>query len=245
MQFVLFLGTAFGLGAFHALEPGHGKTVIAAYLVGSRGSTWEAMLLGLVVAVTHTASVILLGVASLFLASFWTDLVTGKFIGIASGAVIVAIGLWMLVTRASAVLRKRSLAAAHDHADDGGLGDHDHDHDHHHHHHHNPTPGQERQSLWQILGLGISGGLIPCPAALVVLLASLRSGEIASGLTYLLAFSLGVAAVLVALGLVVSKAAGFAARFLDRPILGTVASIGSAVLIIGVGTYIVVQTALS
>lgn len=236
MQFVMFLGTAFGLGAFHALEPGHGKTVIAAYLVGSRGSAWEAMLLGLVVAVTHTASVILLGVASLFLASFWTDLATGKFIGIASGAVIVAIGLWMLATRTSALLHKRSLAAAHDH-------DHNHDHDHGHHHHY-PTPGQERQSLWQILGLGISGGLIPCPAALVVLLASLRSGEIASGLTYLLAFSLGVAAVLVALGFVVCKAAGFAARFLDRPIVATVASIGSALLIIGVGTYIVCQTAL-
>lgn len=242
MQFVMFLGTAFGLGAFHALEPGHGKTVIAAYLVGSRGSAWEAMLLGLVVAVTHTASVILLGVASLFLASFWTDLATGKFIGILSGAVIVAIGLWMLATRASALLRKRSLAAVHDHVGDEHL--HDHDHGHGHHHHHQPTPGQERQSLWQILGLGISGGLIPCPAALVVLLASLRSGEIASGLTYLLAFSLGVAAVLVVLGFVVCKAAGFAARFLDRPVLGTVASIGSAVLIIGVGTYIVCQTAL-
>jgi nickel/cobalt exporter len=197
------------------------------------------MLLGLVVAITHTASVIVLGVASLFVASVWTDLVTGKFIGITSGAVIVVIGLWMLVTRSSGLLRGGAVPDAHDHTHDGQA----HGHPHHSHHHHTPSLGEERQSLWQIMGLGISGGLIPCPAALVVLLASLRSGEIASGLTYLLVFSLGVAAVLVALGVAVCKATGFAARFLDRPWLGAVASMGSAVLIIGVGAFIVWQAA--
>ena len=89
--------------------------------------------------------------------------------------------------------------------------------------------------------LGVSGGLVPCPAALVVLLASLRSGEIATGLTYLLLFSLGVAATLVALGLTVSKATRFAGRYLDKPGLAVFTSIGSAVLITGLGAFLIWQ----
>jgi len=235
MEFVLFLGTAFGLGGFHALEPGHGKTIIAAYLVGSRGPVWEALLLGLVVAVTHTSSVIALGVASLFAASLWTDLATSRFIGLVSGLAIIIVGLWMLVTRWKSLSRSRDGSHVHNHG--GGRDPHYRDH----HHHDKLTPGQERISLLQIMSLGISGGLVPCPAALVVLLGSLSSGEIASGLTYLLMFSLGVASVLVALGLVVSKATDLATRYLETPGLAALASIGSAVLIIGMGAFVMWQ----
>ena len=235
MESILYLVGAFGLGAGHALEPGHGKTIIAAYLVGSRGTVWQAILLGLVVAITHTSSVLILGTASLFAASLWSDFASSSVIGIVSGTIIVIIGLWMLVTRWKDLSRtKRQL---HLHEDDS----HTHDHSHSHYHQNQFTSGQERQSLWQIFLLGISGGLVPCPAALVVLLVSLRSGEIASGLTYLLMFSLGVASVLVVIGLFVCKAAHLASRYLDKPRLAPMIALGSSVVITGLGTFVIWQ----
>jgi nickel/cobalt exporter len=230
VEFLFFLSTAFGLGAFHALEPGHGKTVITAYLVGSRGTAWEAMLLGLVVAVTHTSSVLILGVLSLLVASRWGDWRLTEIIGVISGALISVIGLRLLVTRCRTA--RKGSAYDHDHADLH------HDHEGSHHHHPELSPGgetAERVGLWSIVVLGISGGIVPCPAALVVLLASLNSGDMTSGLSYLLMFSLGVAAVLVALGLIVSRATRLAGRALERPWLASAASIASAVLITVIG----------
>lgn len=243
MESALYLVTAFGLGAFHALEPGHGKTIIAAYLVGSRGTMWQAILLGLVVATTHTASVIILGVLSLFATSFWTDFATSTIIGIISGVAIIGIGLWMLVTRVRSLPRFKK--EPHVHNENTHAHTHNHDYEHspsHSYHHHELASAQERKSLLQILVLGISGGLVPCPAALVVLLVSLRTGEIASGLTYLLTFSLGVAFVLVLIGLLVCKAANIASRYFDKPGLAPKISIGSAVVITGLGAFVLWQS---
>ena len=238
MESALYLVTAFGLGALHSLEPGHGKTIIAAYLVGSRGTVWQAILLGLVVAITHTASVIILGVASLFATSLWTDFASSSIIGIVSGTAIISIGLWMLITRWKAMSRQKK--ESHVHNDNTHAYAHTHNHSHFHHHH-ELTSSQERKSLLQIFVLGISGGLVPCPAALVVLLVSLRTGEVASGLTYLLTFSLGVALVLVLIGLFVCKAANFASRYLNKPGLAPMISIASAVIIIGLGGFVIWQ----
>ena len=238
MESALYLVTAFGLGAFHAMEPGHGKAVIAAYLVGSRGTVWQAILLGLVVAITHTASVIILGVVSLFAISLWTDFASSSIIGIVSGTAIISIGLWMLITRWKAMSRQKK--EPHVHNDNTHAYAHTHNHSHFHHHH-ELTSSQERKSLLQIFVLGISGGLVPCPAALVVLLVSLRTGEVASGLTYLLTFSLGVALVLVLIGLFVCKAANIASRYFDKPGLAPMISIASAVIITGLGGYVIWQ----
>ena len=240
MESVLYLVTAFGLGALHSLEPGHGKTIIAAYLVGSRGTVWQATLLGLVVALTHTASVLILGVISLFAASIWKDFASSNIIGIVSGTIVVIIGLWMLITRWKGMTRKEKHLHSHDDSNHG----HNHGHSHSHHHFEH-SASQERRSLLQIFGLGVSGGLVPCPAALVVLLVSLRTGEVASGMTYLLMFSLGVASVLVAIGLLVCKAANFAGRFLDKPRLAPMIAMGSAVVITGLGVFIIWQSAVS
>jgi len=234
----LYLAAAFGLGAFHAMEPGHGKIVIAAYLVGSRGTAWQAILLGLVVAITHTASVIILGVVSLFATSLWTDFASSSIIGIVSGAAIIGIGLWMLITRWKVMSRQKK--ELHVHNDNT----HTHNHNHNHsrlHHHHELASAQERKSLLQIFVLGISGGLVPCPAAFVVLLVSLRTGEVASGLTYLLTFSLGVAFVLVLIGLLVCKAANIASRYFDKPGLAPMVSIASAVIITSLGGFVIWQ----
>ena len=238
MESALYLVTAFGLGAFHAMEPGHGKAVIAAYLVGSRGTVWQAILLGLVVAITHTASVIILGVVSLFAISLWTDFASSSIIGIVSGTAIISIGLWMLITRWKAMSRQKK--EPHVHNDNTHAYAHTHNHSHFHHHH-ELTSSQERKSLLQIFVLGISGGLVPCPAAFVVLLVSLRTGEVASGLTYLLTFSLGVALVLVLIGLFVCKAANIVSRYFNKPGLAPMISIASAVIITGLGGYVIWQ----
>lgn len=114
-----------------------------------------------------------------------------------------------------------------------------------HFHHFELSSSQERRSLLQILALGISGGLVPCPAALVVLLVSIRTGEITSGMTYLLMFSLGVASILVAIGLLVCKAAHFAGCYLDKPRLAPMIAIGSAIVITGLGAFIIWQSVVS
>src|ERR1700674_5601871 len=125
------LGIAFVLGAAHALTPGHGKTIVAAYLVGSRGTLKHAAFLGAMVTFTHTISVFLLGMATLFLFQYVVPAKITQVLGAVSGLSIVVIGAWMLYKR----VRGPSPAHGHDRHHDG----HDHDHDQaHHHHDHDP-----------------------------------------------------------------------------------------------------------
>src|SRR5579862_6914724 len=121
------IGIAFALGAVHALTPGHGKTIVAAYLVGSRGTLKHAAFLGAMVTFTHTVSVFLLGMATLFLFQYVVPENITRILGAISGLSIVAIGGWMLYKR----LRRTDHAQAHSHEHG-----HSHSHDHHHHHDH-------------------------------------------------------------------------------------------------------------
>jgi nickel/cobalt transporter (NicO) family protein len=195
---LLGLVVAFGLGGAHALEPGHGKTIVAAYLVGSRGTMKHAALLGAVVTFTHTISVFLLGLGMLVLSK---SIVPGNVIRsleAVSGLSIVAIGAVMFYQR----LRQLLHTMAHEHHDH-----HHHAHDHHHHHEHGPhghshLPEGE-VTLGSLIALGVSGGLVPCPAALVIMLAAIAFGHVGAGLVLLVAFSLGLAGVLMAVGMMV------------------------------------------
>ncbi len=201
---LLGLAVAFGLGGAHALEPGHGKTIVAAYLVGSRGTMRHAALLGAVVTFTHTISVFLLGLAMLVLSQ---SIVPGSVIRTleaVSGLSIVAIGAVMFYQR----LRQLLHTMAHEHHRRHFQGhDHDHhDHDHHDHEHgphgHSHLPEGE-VTLGSLIALGVSGGLVPCPAALVIMLAAIAFGHVGAGLVLLVAFSLGLAGVLIAVGMMV------------------------------------------
>ena len=186
---MMFAGVmvAFGLGAIHAMSPGHGKTIVAAYLVGSRGTMKHALFLGGMVTFTHTISVFLLGLATLFLSQYVVPDKVYPVLGAISGLSIVVIGLSLLIKRAGMIW-------GHNHS-------HGHDHDHHHHgpggHTHSPEGDINVGSL---IALGASGGLVPCPSALVLLLTSIAIGRIAFGLVLLTAFSLGLAVVLMAIG---------------------------------------------
>jgi ABC-type nickel/cobalt efflux system permease component RcnA len=186
---VMLLGmlAAFAFGAVHALSPGHGKTLVAAYLVGSRGTPRHAVFLGLMVTFTHTISVFALGLVTLYLSRFVLPETITPILGVISGLTIVWVGAMLLYRR---TLGRRMAPApaglAHDHGD-GRL--------------HTHVP--DEISVGGLIALGASGGLVPCPSALVLLLTSVAMGRVALGLTLLLAFSAGLAVILTAVGLAV------------------------------------------
>ena len=205
---LLALGVAVGLGAFHALEPGHGKTLVAAYLVGSRGTFKHALLLGLIVTAAHTAGVYLLGAVTLYASQYIVPEQLYPWLGLVSGVMILVLGVILLVQR---YLGRDPLSGhvhhGHSHHGLGHPEHHHHGHEHHHDHH-------ERQvSLRELIALGISGGIVPCPAALVVLLSAVSMQRIGFGLLLIVAFSMGLAAVLIAIGVLMVYARQFMARF--------------------------------
>ncbi len=182
--------SAFALGAAHALTPGHGKTIVAAYLVGSRGTLKHAAFLGAMVTFTHTVAVFALGIAVLFLFRYVVPEKITTWLGAISGLTIVAMGGWMFYKRF-----RHARAHAHGHAH------HHHHHEHHHHHGHSHVP--EEISWSGLAVLGASGGLVPCESALVLMLGAIALGRTGFGLILLAAFSLGLAVVLVAIGALV------------------------------------------
>jgi ABC-type nickel/cobalt efflux system permease component RcnA len=174
------LAAALFWGAAHALSPGHGKTIVTAYLVGQRGTPRHAALLGLIVTITHTIGVFALGAVTLALSQFIVPERLYPWLNLASGVLVVGIGGSVFWAR----WRHRQ---AHAHS--------------HHHHHHAPDPASG-PSLRSLLAVGVSGGLLPCPSALVVLLAAISLHRVAFGLVLILAFSAGLALSITGIGLV-------------------------------------------
>ena len=191
---LLGMVVAFGLGAMHALSPGHGKTIVAAYLVGARGTFSHAIFLGGMVTFTHTISVFFLGLTTLFLSQYVLPEKIFPVLGAISGLSIVWIGGMLLYKRAR---RLRGHVGQHDH---GHHHDHDHDHGHGGPHSHLP---EGDVTLGSLIALGASGGLVPCPSALVLLLSSIALGRVGLGLLLLVAFSTGLAIILMGIGVLV------------------------------------------
>jgi ABC-type nickel/cobalt efflux system permease component RcnA len=240
---LLSLAVAFGLGALHAVSPGHGKTVMAAYLVGSRGNARQAVGLGLTVTVSHTIGVLALGLLSLSAAVVIPADKLYPILSIASGAIVVIIGTYLLFTRLRA-WRAQSRDADHGHA---------HDHDEHHarpegwHEHdghgHTHVP-QQQMGKRGLFALGLSGGMIPSVSALLVLIGSISIGRPAWGVVLTVAFGIGMAAVLVGIGFGLVYARRFVeripqARTLDLgrrvPLLSAVVVLLAGALIAGQG----------
>jgi ABC-type nickel/cobalt efflux system permease component RcnA len=214
------LGIAAGLGAFHALEPGHGKTMVAAYLVGSRGTAWHAVVLGLVVTGSHTLAVYALGAVTLSASRYVLPEQIYPWLAVVTGGTIVGLGLYLLARRWAGEPAHAHAHHHHGHAHAAHGGHHAHPHDHAHGHDHAHADGHAHGapeqpgdvSLRQLFALGVTGGLVPCPAALVVLLGAVSLGRTALGLLLIVAFSVGLAAVLVATGLLVVSARRFVLR---------------------------------
>jgi nickel/cobalt transporter (NicO) family protein len=201
-------------GAAHALTPGHGKAIVAGYLVGSRGKPRHAVLLGGIVTVTHTAGVFALGLVTLLLSQFVVPERLYPWLTVASGLLVVAVGGSVFWSR-----------WRHRRADGHG-------HDHHHAHSHD-TRG--------LLGIGVAAGLLPCPSALVVLLSAISLHKVGFGLALIVAFSLGLAATITSIGLLaVFARRAFGRLALDGPFVSALPVV-SALVILAVGIGITVN----
>jgi ABC-type nickel/cobalt efflux system permease component RcnA len=206
------LAAALFWGAAHALSPGHGKTIVTAYLIGKRGTPKDAALLGGIVTVTHTIGVFALGLVTLALSQWIVPDQLYPWIDLVAGFMVVGIGL--------AVLRSRAVhAVAHRHG-----------HDHHHEHGHDHEHDISRRSL---LAVGVSGGLLPCPSALVVLLAAISLHRLVFGLVLIVAFSLGLALSITGIGLgaILAKKA-FARRSFDGALIRALPAVSALVIVV-------------
>jgi ABC-type nickel/cobalt efflux system permease component RcnA len=210
------LAAALFWGAAHALSPGHGKTIVTAYLIGKRGTPRDAAALGAIVTVTHTLGVFALGLVTVGLSQWIVPDRLYPWINLTAGVLVVAIGVAVLKGRAAHALAHRR-------------GHHHHHHEHGHGHHHHEL------SARSLLAVGVSGGLLPCPSALVVLLAAISLHRVAFGLVLIVAFSLGLALSITALGLVAVVAKRtFAGRSVDGLLVRALPA-ASAIVIVGAG----------
>jgi ABC-type nickel/cobalt efflux system permease component RcnA len=193
-------------GAVHALTPGHGKALVAGYLVGTKGRPRHALALGMTVTVTHTAGVFALGLVTLLLSRFLVPEQLYPWLTLASGMLVTAVGLGVLRER----VRHRGR----------------HDHGHHDDHDHASTPRG-------VLGVGIAAGLLPCPSALVVLLSAIALHQVGLGIALIVAFSLGLATTITAIGLVAVLARrAFARVRLDGPVIRALPALSAGVIVV-------------
>ena len=210
---LLSLVLALFWGAAHALEPGHGKAIVAGYLVGSQGRPRDAVALGAIVTVSHTVGVFAFGLVTLGLSQYVVPEQLYPWLSLAAGLLVVSVG--------AGVLRSRLHELVHRY-----LPEHEHDHSHAH----------ERK----LLGVGISGGIIPCPTALVVLLAAISLHRVGYGLVLILAFSVGLAVAVTSIGLfAVTARRAFAHAGFDGPLVRALPTV-SALVVLALG---VVMTA--
>jgi ABC-type nickel/cobalt efflux system permease component RcnA len=223
LLWVLALATAFAIGGIHALGPGHGKTLMAAYLVGSDARPRQVVAVGAAVSVMHTASVVVLGLAVVLAGRAFTPEVAYRWTTIASGAVVAGLGVYLLVTRVGNARRARTHDLVHGH-------DHDHGHTH-----------DRPAGRFGLATLAVSGGILPSPSALIALLAAIAIGRVVFGLALVLAFGLGLATILVAVGFGTIKARSTMNRRLSRRV-ATWAPVASAVGICLLGSVLVART---
>ena len=237
-----------GLGALHALEPGHGKTIVAAYLVGSRGTARHAMLLGIIVTTAHTASVFALGAVTLYAAHYILPEQLYPWLSALSGLTIAILGGYLLLRRWTGleIEHTHAVGEMHSHwaffkrresagtpalsvpeAELAGAA----------------SPRQDGPiSLLQLFSLGITGGIIPCPAALVVLLSAFALHRVGFGFFLITAFSAGLAAVLIGFGLLMVYARRFMSRLItDGPLTRRWLPIVSACFIMTLGIVLAVR----
>jgi ABC-type nickel/cobalt efflux system permease component RcnA len=261
---LLTLLAAIGLGALHALEPGHGKTLLAVSLVGARATSQQALMLAAALTLAHTAGVICLGLALLIAAPWIVPETVYPWLTTASGLAVACLGASALARfvrsrrGARPTIKVGPTEQAHTaerrQADRGhalptikvGTTDHDHDHGHEHGHEHGHTHdhgirGDEPISFRGVVLIAMSGNVAPCPAALVVMLAALASHQLVYGLAVIVAFGVGLAAVLTGLGIAVVRGATTIARRLQLQRIAAYGPLASACVISCIGAVLFAQ----
>jgi nickel/cobalt exporter len=234
-------------GAAHALSPGHGKTVVAAYLVGSRGTAKHAVFLGMTVTLTHTIGVFALGGITLWLSRYLLPETLYPWLNVISGGLVILIALILAYQRLRGILQPKSAPASdHSHdsfelASDGASYDLVHEHGGVAHSHLPPGGDGSRVTWRSLLALGVSGGLIPCPSALVLLLGAVALGRVGFGIVLVIAFSFGLAVLLTAIGLLMVYAHRLFSRFSFEARLPRLLPVASALVMALAGVGIVVE----
>jgi len=252
-------------GALHAFTPGHGKTVAAAYLIGDRGTARHAAFLGLTVTLTHTLGVFALGGVAIYLSRYILPEALFPWLSVVSGLLVVVIGLSTLFSRSrdlfgtgSGKARHTKLRHAdgpHTHSHDGhdhshehvhsahshSHGDHEHTYSHggHTHSHLPPRKDGSKADIRSLVALGVSGGLVPCPAALVLLLSAISLGRLGFGMVLVVVFSMGLAVVLTGIGLLMVYARRFFESYSFEARIPRFLPVASAATISFVGLVIV------
>jgi ABC-type nickel/cobalt efflux system permease component RcnA len=243
---LLSILTAFALGAGHALTPGHGKTIMAAYLVGTRGTSLHAVGLGLSVTVSHTLGILALAALVVGAQGLLPPDVVVRVTPVVAALTILAIGGWMLAREVRQRLNQSRMVTAGGHTHDHETGAHPHEHSHSHggvaHSH---SPANASTISWRgLFALGLAGGLIPSTSALIILLGSIASGRPAFGLVLVVIFGLGMAAVLSVVGLALVLARKRLDRLPSSSGLGRVsqhASLIAAVVVLAFGVFLTAQ----
>jgi len=269
----LFIPSAILLGALHGLEPGHSKTMMAAFIIAVKGTVRQAVLLGLAATFSHTLVVWIVALGGMWAFGGLRAEDTEPWFQLASGLIIVGMALWML-WRA----RREQQAAQHYHDDHshhhhhhGHHHDHDHGHDHHHDHHHEPSDEEVHElelatggyvdaheaahaedirrrfanaqvTTGQIVTFGLTGGLVPCPGAITVLMLCLQLNRLALGATLVVSFSIGLALTMVASGVL----AALSVRHVEKRWSGFGEAVRrapyvSGIVILGVGLYVAIS----
>lgn len=243
---LLLGGVALMLGALHGLEPGHSKTMMAAFIIAVRGTVAQAVLLGLSAAVSHTIIVWILAIIALRLGEEMIGENLEPWFMMASGAIVLVIAVWMVVQARRAVCPMHT----HDH-------DHGHHHDDHGHAHGHAAPGDAharahaeeierrfggasggRATLTQTVLFGLTGGLIPCSAAITVLILCLHLDQFWLGVGLVGAFSGGLAVTLVAAGVIAAYGVRYVVqrtRRFDRILAGAPYLSAALIAVIGLG----------
>lgn len=232
---LLTILAAFGLGALHAIEPGHGKALLAFTLVGARATTKQALILAASLTVAHTFGVLLLGLVLFFAAGFVSESIY-PWITLISGVAIAVIGARLL---ARYVRLRRGLTHAHVHEHAGA---HPHSHDHHHgeeetHGHTHAIPGSGPLNFRTAVWAAMSGGIAPCPAAIVVMLAALRLHELGYGIFLIVIFSMGLATVLSGIGIGVVHGAAWLSKRSGYALVASYGPLVTAIVISSIGAW--------
>lgn len=269
----LFIPSAILLGALHGLEPGHSKTMMAAFIIAVKGTVRQAVLLGLAATLSHTLVVWVVALGGMWAFGGLRAEDTEPWFQLASGLIIVFMALWML-WRA----RREQQAAQHYHDDHshhhhhhGHHHDHDHGHDHRHDHHHEPSDEEVHElelatggyvdaheaahaedirrrfanaqvTTGQIVTFGLTGGLVPCPGAITVLMLCLQLKRLALGATLVVSFSIGLALTMVASGVL----AALSVRHVEKRWSGFGEAVrrapyASGIVILAVGLFVAIS----
>jgi ABC-type nickel/cobalt efflux system permease component RcnA len=196
---LLYTITAFILGMLHALEPGHGKSVVAAYILGTKADLKDAFLLGIIITLSHTAVIFLLGILSIYLLESLNVDVVQDIMSVVGGLVLIAVGVWII----------KNYLHPHEHKIDTKKG---------------------------IIALGLSAGLVPCPAALAVLLLSIASGNLIDGLMYVAVFSIGLAVSLTGLAVAFVESKELIKKYIGSKKISKLPLISGGIIIL-IGLY--------